>query len=137
MRISLPSSSSPEPHVRQTISFSACACGRALAPPLGRKSENSPSRPGLPAGRLAFFSALAWSSGRLTFLPHIACSMPSDAKCCGTRCEGGACEACGGAVRRGGVGAAAGFGAGHLTVLLYVLIALPLVGAEPLGVASA
>ena len=52
--------------------------------------------------------------------------MPRDARCCSARCEV--------SVRVGW--AAVGFGAGDLAVLLYVPIALPLVGAQTLGVAG-
>ena len=52
--------------------------------------------------------------------------MPRDARCCSARCEV--------SIRVGW--AAVGFGAGDLAVLLYVLIALPLVGAQTLGVAG-
>ena len=52
--------------------------------------------------------------------------MPRDARCCSARCEV--------SVRVGW--AAVGFGAGDLAVLLYVLVALPLVGAQTLGVAG-
>ena len=52
--------------------------------------------------------------------------MPRDARCCSARCEV--------SVRVGW--AAVGFGARDLAVLLYVPIALPLVGAQTLGVAG-
>ena len=52
--------------------------------------------------------------------------MPRDARCCSARCE----------VSVRVEWAAVGFGAGDLAVLLYVPIALPLVGAQTLGVAG-